>query len=95
MLSGATIRRVFSNVCEKAFDGCLGRGLLASNPAVQIEVPRALWSGKITVYSSDDGVMEVLNERFNNLPAPFELEWHRLSGETMGLEARPSEQLGI
>lgn len=72
-----------------------GSRILASNLAVQVEMRRAIWAGKIAVYSSDDGVMEVLNERVNNLPAPFELEWHRLSGETMGLEARPSEQFGI
>jgi hypothetical protein len=58
-----------------------GSRILASNPAVQVEVRRAIWAGKITVYSSDDGVMEVLNQRVNNLPAPFELEWHRLSGK--------------
>jgi hypothetical protein len=58
-----------------------GSGILASNPGVQVEVRRAIWAGKITVYSSDDGVMEVLNQRVNNLPAPFELEWHRLSGK--------------
>jgi hypothetical protein len=33
------------------------------------------------VYSTDDGVMELLDERVNSLPAPFELEWHRLSGK--------------
>lgn len=58
-----------------------GSRILASNPAVQVEMRRAIWAGKITVYSSEDGVMEVLNERVNNLPAPFELEWHRLSGK--------------
>ena len=58
-----------------------GSRILASNPAVQVEVRRALWSGKIIVYSSDDGVMEVLDERVNKLPTPFELEWHRLSGK--------------
>ena len=58
-----------------------GSRILASNLAVQVEMRRAIWAGKITVYSSDDGVMEVLNERVNNLPAPFEPEWHRLSGK--------------
>jgi hypothetical protein len=58
-----------------------GSRILASNPAAQVEARRALWSGKITVYSSDDGVMEVLDERVNKLPTPFELEWHRLSGK--------------
>ena len=49
--------------------------------AVQAETRRAIWVGKITVYSTDDGVMEVLDERVNKLPTPFELEWHRLSGK--------------
>jgi hypothetical protein len=26
-------------------------------------------------------VMEVLDQRVNKLPTPFELEWHRLSGK--------------
>jgi len=56
-----------------------GSRIMASNPVVQVETRRAVWVGKITVYSSDDGVMEVLNERLNKLPTPFELEWHRFS----------------
>lgn len=58
-----------------------GSRIVASNPAVQVEVPRAIWTGKITVYSSDDGVMEALDQRVNRLPTPFELEWHRFSGK--------------
>lgn len=58
-----------------------GSRILVSNPAVQVEVPRAIWTGKITVYSSDDGVMEELDKRVNRLPTPFELEWHRFSGK--------------
>jgi hypothetical protein len=58
-----------------------GSRILASNPAVQVEMRRAIWVGKIAVYSSDDGVMEVLDERVNKLPTPFELEWHHLSGK--------------
>jgi hypothetical protein len=44
-------------------------------------MPRAIWIGKITLYSSDDGVMEVLDERINKLSTPFELEWRRFSGK--------------
>ncbi|PYL08418.1 MAG: hypothetical protein DME33_07415 [Verrucomicrobia bacterium] len=58
-----------------------GSRIMASNPAVQVETRRAIWVGKITVYSSDDGVMDVLNERLNKLPTPFELEWHHFSGK--------------
>ncbi len=58
-----------------------GSRILAPNPAVQIETQRATWIGKITVYSSDDGVMELLDERVNKLPASFELEWHHVSGK--------------
>jgi len=52
---------------------------MASGPAVQVDARRAAWIGKITLYSSDDGVMEVLDQRVNKLSAPFELVWHRLS----------------
>jgi hypothetical protein len=55
--------------------------IIASNPSVQVEGLRAVWSGKITLYSSDDDVMEVLDRRVNSLPSPFELEWHHLSGK--------------
>jgi hypothetical protein len=58
-----------------------GPRIIASNPSVQIESARAMWSGKITLYSSDDDVMEVLDQRVNSLPSPFELEWHHLSGK--------------
>ena len=66
---------------REGFRWVRGSRILASNPAVQVELQRAIWAGKITVYSSDDGVMEVLDERVNRLPTPFELEWHRLSGK--------------
>ena len=66
---------------REGFRWVRGSRIIASNPAVQVEMRRAIWIGKITVYSSDDGVMEVLDERVNKLPAPFELEWHRLSGK--------------
>ena len=58
-----------------------GPRIVALNPQVQIETGRAAWSGKIKVYGTDNGVMDLLNERVNSLPAPFELEWHRLSGK--------------
>jgi len=66
---------------REGFRWLRGSRILASNPAVQVETRRAIWVGKITVYSSDDGVMEMLDERVNKLPIPFELEWHRLSGK--------------
>jgi hypothetical protein len=46
---------------------------------VQVETSRAVWIGRIIVYSSDDGVMQVLDERVNTLSTPFELEWHHVS----------------
>ena len=58
-----------------------GSRIIAKDPAVQVETQRATWSGKITVFSSDDGLMEVLDQRVNNLPRPFELEWHHVSGK--------------
>jgi len=58
-----------------------GSRIIASNPSVQVESSRAVWSGKITLYSSDVDVMEVLDQRVNSLSSPFELEWHHLSGK--------------
>lgn len=66
---------------REGFRWVRGSRILAPNPAVQVETRRAIWIGKITVYSSDDGVMEVLDERVNKLNAPFELEWHHVSGK--------------
>ena len=57
-----------------------GPRIIPASPRVQVESPRAVWSGKIALYSSDDDVMEVLDQRVNSLPSPFELEWHHLSG---------------
>ena len=51
-----------------------------ADAAVRVQASRAMWVGKINVYSSDDGVMQALDERVNRLPAPFELEWHHVSG---------------
>jgi len=67
---------------REGFRWVRGSRIIASNPAVQVELRRAIWAGKITVYSSsDDGVMQLLDERVNRLPAPFELEWHHVSGK--------------
>ena len=57
-----------------------GLRIIASNPSVHVESPRAVWSSKIKLYSSDDDVIDVLDQRVNSLPSPFELEWHHLSG---------------
>jgi hypothetical protein len=66
---------------REGFRWVRGSRILAPSPVVQVERWRAVWFGKITVYSTDDGVMELLDERVNKLPTPFELEWHRLSGK--------------
>ena len=58
-----------------------GPRIIASNSSVQVDTRRAVWSSKIMLYSTDNDVMELLDERVNALPAPFELEWHRLSGK--------------
>jgi hypothetical protein len=55
--------------------------ITAPDAMVRVETPRGFWSGKINVYSNDDGVMQLLDERVNRLPAPFELEWHHVSGK--------------
>jgi hypothetical protein len=65
---------------REGFRWVRGSRIISSNPNVQMEAGRGVWTGKITVYSSDDGVMELLDERVNKLPAPFKLEWIQLSG---------------
>ena len=66
---------------REGFRWVRGSRIAALNPSVQVGARRAIWVGKITVYSTDDGVMEVLDERVNKLPTPFEFEWHRVSGK--------------
>lgn len=66
---------------REGFRWVRGSSILAQNPVIQVQTARAIWVGKIIVYSSDDGVMEVLDERVNKLPTPFEFEWHRFSGK--------------
>ena len=56
-----------------------GLRIIASNASVQVEAQRAAWIGKIILFSSDDEVMTLLDERVNSLPTPFKLEWHRFS----------------
>jgi hypothetical protein len=66
---------------REGFRWVRGARIIGYNPIMTVETRRAIWIGKITLYSSDDGVMELLDERVNKLPTPFELEWHRLSGK--------------
>ena len=66
---------------REGFRWVRGSRIMAPNATVQVQTPHAIWIGKITVYSSDDGVMDVLEERVNKLPTPFELEWRRCSGK--------------
>ena len=66
---------------REGFRWVRGSTITASDAMVRVETPRAFWIGKINVYSSDDGVMQLLDERVNRLPAPFELEWHHVSGK--------------
>ena len=78
-ISGATIVCVLERLRE-GLRYVRGPRIIASNPNVQIESPRAVWSGKIMLYSSDDDPMEVFYQRVNSLPSPFELEWHHFQG---------------
>ena len=66
---------------REGFRWVRGSRIITSNPNVQMQAGRGVWIGKITVYSSDDGVMELLDERVNKLPTPFKLEWIQLSGK--------------
>lgn len=58
-----------------------GSRITAANSFVRVETSQAIWIGKVVVYSSDEGVMEVLDERVNKLPVPFEFDWRRVSGK--------------
>lgn len=66
---------------REGFRWVRGSWISAPAAAVQIETSRAMWIGKVNVYSSDDGVMQLLDERVNRLPAPFTLEWQHISGK--------------
>ena len=66
---------------REGFRWVRGSRIVPSNVSVKAETRRAVWTGKIMVYSTDDAVMELLDQRVNKLPTPFELEWHRLSGK--------------
>ena len=57
---------------REGFRWVRGSTITAPDAAVRVETPRAIWIGKINVYSSDDGVMQLLDERVNRLPTPFE-----------------------
>lgn len=65
---------------REGFRWLRGSTITAPDAAVRVQESRAMWVGKINVYSSDDGVMQALDERVNRLPAPFELEWQHVSG---------------
>jgi len=66
---------------REGFRWVRGSRIIPSDVSVKTEGRRAVWSGKVVVYSTDDGVMELLDQRVNKLPTPFELEWHCLSRE--------------
>ena len=66
---------------REGFRWVRGSKITAPTATVQVQTGRVFWIGKINVYSSDDGVMQLLDERVNRLPTPFKLEWHRFSGK--------------
>ena len=66
---------------REGFRWVRGSRITAVNPSVRVDTSRAIWIGKVVVYSSDEGVMEVLDERVNKLPTPFEFEWKKSSGK--------------
>ncbi len=73
-----------SRLIEKMREGfrwVRGSTITAPDATVRVETSRAIWIGKINVYSSDDAVMQLLDERVNRLPTRFELEWHHVSGK--------------
>src|SRR3954453_60074 len=50
---------------REGFRWIRGSRIMAPDSVVNAEALRAIWSGKITVYSSDDSVMEALDQRVN------------------------------
>ena len=66
---------------REGFRWVRGSRITAVDPSVRVDTSRAIWVGKVVVYSSDEGVMEALDERVNKLPAPFEFEWRKISGK--------------
>ena len=64
---------------REGFRWVRGSSTTAQGALVQVETSRAVWIGRIIVYSSEDGVMQLLDERVNTLLTPFELKWHRIS----------------
>jgi hypothetical protein len=77
---GADHQRVLERLRE-GFRYVRGPRIIASNSTVQVAMQHAVWSGKIALYSSDDDVMEVLDQRVNSLQSPFKLEWHHFSAK--------------
>src|SRR5262245_1193795 len=71
---------------REGFRWVRGSTITAPEAMVRVEAPRAFWTGKIKVYSDDDGVMQLLDERVNTLPAPFELDWKQVSGQPWDCE---------
>jgi hypothetical protein len=73
-----------SRVVERMHEGfryVRGLGISAFSVNVQVQQRRGQWLGRIWVDGSQSEVMELLKERVNSLPTPFELEWHRISGK--------------
>ncbi|HKS04269.1 MAG TPA: hypothetical protein VJR49_02845 [Chthoniobacterales bacterium] len=66
---------------REAFRWVRGSSITAPDAVVHVDASRSIWIGKINIYSSDDGMMQLLDERVNKLPAPFQLEWRRVSGK--------------
>jgi hypothetical protein len=66
---------------REGFRWVRGSRITAPDPVVQVQTGGAIWLGRINIYSPDDGVMQLLDERVNRLPTPFTLEWRQASGK--------------
>ena len=66
---------------REGFRWMRGSTITAPDTLVHVKTTQAIWIGKINVHSSDDGVMQLLDEHVNKLPAPFQLEWHHISAK--------------
>jgi len=55
--------------------------LTAVNPTVWTDKQSGYWKARITMTGDNGEMMAMIKERVNSIPAPFQLEWRRLSGK--------------
>jgi hypothetical protein len=56
--------------------------LTAVDPTVWTDKQTGYWKARITMSGDNGEIMAMIKERVNSIPAPFQLEWRRVSGKT-------------